>query len=392
MRCHGEQAAYDQDARPASGHGGESRKGPSGSQINPPRLGPLLDHMIRPLQERRRDRQAEGFGGLEVDDQLELGGLLNGQVAGLGALEDLVNIDGEPSVRVTLTRAVAHQSTSVGILAPAEYRRQSLRDTKGGKVETVGHRRTLGKDDHRVRLCPSDRLKRLAKLWACSKGRLGKSDVDEVDSERLSGCFGGTQFGFLPRMIGIRQRSERAQAREGLLEELHALACDFEGQERNPGKVAAGPRQALYKACLHRIAADRKEDRNVLECPSGPDRRETGDDHGDVGLCQLRGPYAQRLKAALRVSNLEGDGLAFNVAEPSESFAKCLQEWIGLRSGGQPADARRLARRLRLGGEGHGEEAAPDHCNKRSPVHYSITWIRPLQQQIVRPSDELDVD
>ena len=28
----------------------------------------LLDHLIRPLQERRRDRQAEGLGGLEVDN------------------------------------------------------------------------------------------------------------------------------------------------------------------------------------------------------------------------------------------------------------------------------------------------------------------------------------
>jgi hypothetical protein len=32
----------------------------------------LLDHLIRPQQERRRDRQAEHLGGLEVDDQLEL--------------------------------------------------------------------------------------------------------------------------------------------------------------------------------------------------------------------------------------------------------------------------------------------------------------------------------
>jgi hypothetical protein len=30
----------------------------------------LFDHLIRPLQERRRDRQAEGLGGLEIDDQL----------------------------------------------------------------------------------------------------------------------------------------------------------------------------------------------------------------------------------------------------------------------------------------------------------------------------------
>src|ERR1700730_6504562 len=124
--------------------------------------GALFDHLIRALQERERDRQAEGLGGLEVDDQLKLRRLLDGEVSGLRPLEDLVSIDGEPSVRVTLTRAVAHQSTSVGILAPAEYRRQSLRDAKVGKVETVRHRRALGKDHHRVRLYPSDRLKRLA--------------------------------------------------------------------------------------------------------------------------------------------------------------------------------------------------------------------------------------
>ena len=31
----------------------------------------LFDHLMRPLQERRRDGQAEGPGGLEVDDELE---------------------------------------------------------------------------------------------------------------------------------------------------------------------------------------------------------------------------------------------------------------------------------------------------------------------------------
>src|SRR5260370_8772683 len=31
-----------------------------------------LDHLICPLQERRRDREAEGLGGPEIDDHLEL--------------------------------------------------------------------------------------------------------------------------------------------------------------------------------------------------------------------------------------------------------------------------------------------------------------------------------
>ena len=39
-------------------------------------------------QERRGDRDPERLGGLQVDDQLELRGLLHGQVRGFGALQD----------------------------------------------------------------------------------------------------------------------------------------------------------------------------------------------------------------------------------------------------------------------------------------------------------------
>ncbi len=59
-----------------------------------------LDHLVRPRQQRRRDRQAEGLRGLEVDDQLELGGLLDREVAGLGAPEDPVDVDRYASTQV----------------------------------------------------------------------------------------------------------------------------------------------------------------------------------------------------------------------------------------------------------------------------------------------------
>jgi hypothetical protein len=39
--------------------------------------GALLDYLIRSRQQGRRNGQAEGLRGLEVDDELELGGLLN---------------------------------------------------------------------------------------------------------------------------------------------------------------------------------------------------------------------------------------------------------------------------------------------------------------------------
>jgi hypothetical protein len=48
----------------------------------------LSDHLGGLEEERRRDGEAQGLGGLEVDDQLELAGLLDGQVSRFGAFQD----------------------------------------------------------------------------------------------------------------------------------------------------------------------------------------------------------------------------------------------------------------------------------------------------------------
>jgi hypothetical protein len=45
-----------------------------------------LDDVVRPRQQRRRDREAERLRGLEVDDQLELRWLLDGEIGRFGAL------------------------------------------------------------------------------------------------------------------------------------------------------------------------------------------------------------------------------------------------------------------------------------------------------------------
>src|SRR5207244_11297305 len=50
------------------------------------------NHLIRPQQQRGRDGETERLRGLEVDDELERRGLLDGHVGRLGPLQNLVHV------------------------------------------------------------------------------------------------------------------------------------------------------------------------------------------------------------------------------------------------------------------------------------------------------------
>ena len=50
------------------------------------------DHLVGTGEQRRRNFDAQYARGLRVDDKLELGGLHDGQVGGLGALEDAAGV------------------------------------------------------------------------------------------------------------------------------------------------------------------------------------------------------------------------------------------------------------------------------------------------------------
>jgi hypothetical protein len=55
----------------------------------------LLNDLIRPQQQRRRDGEAECLGGLEVDDEFELGRLFDRKVGRLGAFENSSDVGGD---------------------------------------------------------------------------------------------------------------------------------------------------------------------------------------------------------------------------------------------------------------------------------------------------------
>ena len=84
----------------------------------------LLDYLVRSRQYIRRNRKADLLGCFEVDDQFKFCGLLHGQVSRLRALQNLVHIDGCPTVQVGIAWAVEHEPPVIHIFWSAIDRRE----------------------------------------------------------------------------------------------------------------------------------------------------------------------------------------------------------------------------------------------------------------------------
>src|SRR5215470_14193497 len=73
----------------------------------------LLNNLVGSQQDCRRQIDTDRFGGLQIDDHLELGGLLDRQIGGLGATSDPINeLSNAPEERRD-ARAVAQQATHI---------------------------------------------------------------------------------------------------------------------------------------------------------------------------------------------------------------------------------------------------------------------------------------
>ena len=94
----------------------------------------LLYDLIRPKQQRRRDREAEELGGLEIKDQLELRGLLHGELSGLRTFQNPSDIDACLAVSLGKICAVANQTARIDVRTQRIHRGHR---TVGGPVPQV---------------------------------------------------------------------------------------------------------------------------------------------------------------------------------------------------------------------------------------------------------------
>ena len=116
--------AYVFRSAPNNGHRATTAACPSCAMNGSRRTS--LDHLVGDCEHARWDVQAERFGGLEVDHQLELGRSNDRQVGGLLALENAAGVDADLAIGIGKARSIADQTTSRRVLAILIDRRHPL--------------------------------------------------------------------------------------------------------------------------------------------------------------------------------------------------------------------------------------------------------------------------
>src|SRR5262245_63931205 len=149
-----------------------------------------FDHLIGAREERGRDFKPKRLGGGEVDDEIELGWLLDRNFARLRPTQDLVDqVAGAPE-QVSEAWSVGHQIRRLDVFPSTMHRRQSCGERQSVDSDPVDDYERIGNNTECLRAA----LERLESR----RDVFGSPDLEggDIEAERARG---GLDLAYLQR-------------------------------------------------------------------------------------------------------------------------------------------------------------------------------------------------
>ena len=140
---------------------------------------PLFDHLIGAGEQIVRNCKAERLGGLEIDNNLELGRPLYRQIARLRALHNLVDERSRAPEHVGKVHPISHQAAIDGEIGPPA-RRQTLLQSERGHRWSVGDQHRIVDDHERADTLGCHRRESSFELGGCAHVELVKLQLERL--------------------------------------------------------------------------------------------------------------------------------------------------------------------------------------------------------------------
>ena len=110
----------------------------------------LFNHLVGGHLHDLRHCEVQRLGGLEVDHELEFGGLHDRQVGGFLTLQNPAGVDADLTIGIGEDGPVTHQATSHDKFAQVIGRRQRIASCERDELLTAGGQERAGTDEQRT--------------------------------------------------------------------------------------------------------------------------------------------------------------------------------------------------------------------------------------------------
>ncbi len=208
----------------------------------------LPDHHVRLVEHRGGNRQAEVRGGLQVDDQVERGRRLDGQVRRLRPLQDSLHVVRHAPVEGRQVRAVGDETTRLGkVLGYRSHRQRVLRREIKDRPPVLRDRRII---EHGERFG----TRAGGGLEGCRKvARPADGQAQHLEPQRGAGPCHLLHNAAAAQIVRIIEHGHAREARQELREQLEPLGGEVVGQKTSPGHIAPRMGQTRDEAGFHGI-------------------------------------------------------------------------------------------------------------------------------------------